>query len=68
MPDWVGAIAEWNPLSSTITATRELFGNPGVETTGWAADNAILMAVLWPALITIVTLPLAIRAFQRLSR
>jgi ABC-2 type transport system permease protein len=68
MPDWVGAIAEWNPLSSTITATRELFGNPGVETSGWVADNAILMAVLWPALITIVTLPLAIRAFQRLSR
>ena len=27
MPDWLGTIAEWNPLSSTVTATRELFGN-----------------------------------------
>lgn len=68
MPAWLGAIAEWNPLSATITATRRLFGNPGVEPTGFAADNAILLAVLWPAAITLVTLPFAVRAFQRLSR
>ena len=35
MPGWLGAIAEWNPLSSTITATRQLFGNPGVRASGW---------------------------------
>src|SRR5918999_5985174 len=29
MPDWLGAIAEWNPISSTISATRDLFGNAG---------------------------------------
>ena len=29
MPGWLGTIAEWNPLSSTVTATRELFGNVG---------------------------------------
>ena len=34
MPGWLGTIAEWNPLSSTVTATRELFGNPG-----WPADS-----------------------------
>lgn len=68
MPGWLGTVAQWNPLSSTITATRELFGNPGVEETGVLADHAILMAVLWPAAITAVTLPLAVRAFQRLSR
>jgi ABC-type multidrug transport system permease subunit len=68
MPRWVGAIADWNPLSSTITATRRLFGNPGVEESGWLADNAIAMAIAWPALITLVALPLAVRAFQRLSR
>lgn len=31
MPGWLGAVAEWNPLSATISATRELFGNPGWE-------------------------------------
>jgi ABC-2 type transport system permease protein len=29
MPGLLGAIAEWNPLSATVAATRELFGNPG---------------------------------------
>jgi hypothetical protein len=68
MPGWLGAIASWNPISSTINATRELFENPGVETTGWPAEHSLLLAILWPLVITVVTLPLAVRAFQRLSR
>jgi ABC-2 type transport system permease protein len=68
MPGWIGTLASWNPLSATITATRELFANPGVESTGWLAEHAILLVVLWPVAITAVTLPLAVRAFQRLSR
>jgi ABC transporter DrrB family efflux protein len=68
MPGWIGAIADWNPLSSTITATRQLFGNPGVESSGWLADHAIAMAVVWPLIITAVFLPLAVRAYQKLSR
>jgi ABC-2 type transport system permease protein len=68
MPDWLGTLAEWNPISSTITATRELFGNPGLGGSGWIADNAVLMAVVWPLVITVLTLPLAVRVYQRLSR
>ena len=68
MPDWLGTVVDWNPLSSTITATRSLFGNPGVEPSGWLADHAILLAVLWPAAITALTLPLAVRTYRRLSR
>jgi ABC-2 type transport system permease protein len=68
MPGWLGAIASWNPLSSTITATRRLFGNPGVEAGGWLADNAITMAVVLPLALTALTLPLAVRAYQRMSR
>jgi ABC-2 type transport system permease protein len=68
MPGWLGAIAAWNPLSATITATRQLFGNPGAASGGWVADNAVLMAVVWPLVITAVTLPLAVRAYQRMSR
>ena len=68
MPGWLGTVVDWNPLSSTITATRSLFGNPGVEPSGWLADHAILLAVLWPAAITALTLPLAVRTYRRLSR
>jgi ABC-2 type transport system permease protein len=67
MPGWIGSVAEWNPLSATISATRELFGNPGVSG-GWTGEHAIVLAVAWPLVITALTLPLAVRAFQRLSR
>ena len=68
MPAWLGIIAEWNPLSATMTATRELFGNPGVGGEGWVGEHAIGMAVVWPLVITAITLPLAVRTYHRLSR
>ena len=69
MPDWLAIVADWNPISATITATRDLFGNPGVPGAGtWIGDHATLMAIAWPAAITALTLPLAVRAFARLSR
>lgn len=69
MPGWLGAIAEWNPVSSTITATRELFGNPGVPQGGsWIAENAQLMAIVWPLVLVAVFLPLAARRYRDLRR
>jgi len=68
MPGWLGTLAALNPLSSTITATRLLFGNPGVTSDGWLTDHAILMAVVWPVVITAITLPLAVRSYRNLSR
>lgn len=70
MPGWLGFLAEWNPLSSTITATRELFGNPGVPTgdVSWVVAHALELAVLWPLAIVAVFLPLSVRRFHRLSR
>lgn len=69
MPGWLGGIAEWNPVSSTITAARELFGNPGVTQGGsWIAENAQLMAVVWPLALVAVFLPLAARRYRDLRR
>ncbi|MFE6997977.1 ABC transporter permease [Streptomyces griseus] len=68
MPGWLGTIAAWNPISSTATATRELFGNPVAGGGTWVEEHAVLMAVVWPLAITLVCLPLAVRRFQRLSR
>lgn len=67
MPSWLGAIATWNPLSWTTTGTREAFGNPGLGT-GWLADNAVMLALGWPIVLTALTLPFAVKSFQRLSR
>ncbi|XRQ05782.1 ABC transporter permease [Actinomadura welshii] len=68
MPGWLGTIAMWNPVSSTVTASRELFGNPAAAGGTWIEQNALLMSVVWPVVMTAVFLPLAVRRFQRLSR
>ncbi|WP_354597313.1 ABC transporter permease [Streptomyces sp. JL1001] len=68
MPGWLGAVVEWNPMSATATAVRELFGNPGGATGSWAAEHAELLAVLWPVAIIAVFFPLAVQKFARLSR
>lgn len=67
MPRWLGVAAEWNPLSSTASAVRELFGNPGVTGLTWASEHAVALAVAWPAVLLAVAVPLATRAFRRLG-
>ncbi|MFC7968952.1 ABC transporter permease [Streptomyces cinereoruber] len=61
MPDWLGAVVEWNPMSATATAVRELFGNPGGE------PGHVTAAVVWPLLLLAVFFPLAVRKFGRLG-
>lgn len=71
MPGWLGAIAAWNPVSSTATAIRELFQTPGVEflePAYWIDGHALAAAVIWPAVILLIFGPLAVRQFRRLSR
>ena len=68
MPAWLGTIAEWNPLSATVAATRELFGNPGWGGDSWAATHALELAILWPLVLTAVFFPLAVAKYRSLSR
>ncbi|MEU4831636.1 ABC transporter permease [Streptosporangium sp. NPDC023615] len=67
MPSWLGAVAEWNPLSATATAVRGFFGDPGRVGESWVAQHAATMAVLWPLLLIAVFLPLSARTFRRLG-
>ncbi|MER5942865.1 ABC transporter permease [Streptomyces sp. NPDC001928] len=60
MPGWLGTVVEWNPMSHTATAVRDLFGGTGTEHLG--------TAILWPLLLLAVFFPLAVRRFGRLSR
>ncbi|WP_040422397.1 ABC transporter permease [Actinopolymorpha alba] len=68
MPGWLGAVAAWNPVSSTAGAIRELFVSPAVSSGYWIEQHAVAAAVIWPAVITAIFLPLAVRQFQRLGR
>lgn len=68
MPEWLGTIAMWNPVSATANAIRDLYGNPLPTGGSWIEENSGLMAVVWPLAITAVFLPLAARKFQRLSK
>ncbi|RSS61408.1 ABC transporter permease [Streptomyces sp. WAC06273] len=62
MPGWLGTLVQWNPMSQTATAVRDLFGSPGGE------SGQVGAAVVWPLVILAVFFPLAVRRFARLSR
>ncbi|WP_192771849.1 ABC transporter permease [Plantactinospora soyae] len=68
MPGWLGFLAEANPLSATVSATRELFGNPGWGGDSWLRQHAVAMAVGWPVLLIGIFLPLSVRRYRRLDR
>ncbi|MFE0810661.1 ABC transporter permease [Streptomyces sp. NPDC058794] len=62
MPGWLGTVVQWNPMSHTAGAVRDLFGGPGGE------GGHVWAAVVWPLAILAVFFPLAVRRFSRLSR
>ncbi|WP_026877708.1 ABC transporter permease [Jiangella gansuensis] len=68
MPRWLGAVAEWSPLSATADAVRSLFGNPGVAAGGWPSEHALTLSVAWPILMTVVFAPLSVAAYRRSNR
>jgi ABC-2 type transport system permease protein len=67
MPAWLGTVAAWNPLSATVGATRELFGNPGWGGDSWAAQHYPWLAVVWPLVLVTVFLPLSVARYRRLA-
>lgn len=67
MPGWLGAAVEWNPLSATAAAVRDLADVPGQLSGSWAAEHAHLLAVGWPVALIALFFPLAVGRFRRLS-
>jgi ABC-2 type transport system permease protein len=68
MPPWLEVCAQWNPLSATTSAIRQLFLNPGWQAGSWSAEHAVLLAMVWPVLLVAIFLPLSVRAYRRLNR
>lgn len=67
MPAWLGAVAEWNPLSATVGAIRELFDNPGWGGDSWVVQQYPMMAVIWPIVLVAIFLPLSVSKYRSLS-
>jgi ABC-2 type transport system permease protein len=67
MPAWLRAICEWNPLSALATATRSLFGNPGLPgpDAAWPLTHPVAASLLWAGLLLAIFVPLSARRFAR---
>ncbi|MGW2524613.1 ABC transporter permease [Streptomyces sp. NPDC001617] len=67
MPAWPRVICEWNPLSSTATAARKLFGNPGAPgpDAAWPLTHPVTASLLWAGLLLVIFVPLSARRFAR---
>jgi len=66
LPGWLREVANWNPVSATVTACRQLFGNqPGALPASWPSQHAVALSGAWSALILLLCVPLAVRAYRR---
>nr|MDP9454172.1 ABC transporter permease [Actinomycetota bacterium] len=68
LPTVLRTIAEWNPVSSVVQASRELFGNinpaAGVPD-AWSLQNPVLYTLLWAGVIVAIFVPLAVGQYKR---
>ncbi|WP_330298259.1 ABC transporter permease [Streptomyces sp. NBC_00503] len=67
MPGFLRHIAEWNPFSATVQASRQLFGNlpegyPVPD--AWPMQHPVVASVLWSVLIIVVFRTLAVRKYR----
>ena len=68
LPAGLRVIAEWNPFTAVINATRTLFGNRfGAEPAGWPAEHAALYSILCCLVIIAVFAPLATARYRRVA-
>ncbi|MEV5877179.1 ABC transporter permease [Streptomyces sp. NPDC052101] len=68
MPAFLRHIAEWNPFSATVQASRELFGNlpPGFRTPdAWPMQHPVLASLMWSVVIILAFRTLAVRKYRR---
>src|SRR5260370_3776262 len=68
IPSWLGAMAQWNPLSATTSAIRYLFMNPGGQAGSGRSDHAVLIELVVPTCFIAIFLPLSVRTYRRLNR
>jgi ABC transporter DrrB family efflux protein len=71
MPGWLQPIANWNPVSATVYALRDLFGNPTGYSAGakipWPMAHATWVSITWSLLILAIFVPLSVRRYRSVS-
>jgi ABC transporter DrrB family efflux protein len=66
MPSWLQAFAAYNPVSTVVLATRELFGNPtGIQPDYWPLQHASLYTLISCAVLIAIFATLAVRKYTR---
>src|SRR5829696_1907413 len=69
LPSWLQPFAEWNPVSTLTASMRELFGNPSPPAgSSFAAEQPVLMTVLWCVVFVAIFAPLAVRRYRDTSK
>ena len=68
LPVWLKPLANWNPVSATVTAVRQLFGNDAAIAApgqAWPLAHPFVTSIGTCLLIIAVTLVLSVRAYRR---
>ena len=69
LPGVLQPIAEWNPISALVSATRELFGNPNpFPSDSWPSEHALGLSFAWTIGLLVVFAPLAVRRYRAIER
>ncbi|MER6392882.1 ABC transporter permease [Streptomyces sp. NPDC001523] len=72
MPRFLQYVAEWNPFSATVAASRGLFGNtidgvPLSVTGAWPMQHPVWASIIWSVVIIAVFRTLAVRKYRRVD-
>jgi ABC-2 type transport system permease protein len=66
MPTFLRTLADWNPLSATVAACRQLFGNAGAAYSGtaWPLQHPIEASIGYSLLLLVIFIPLSIYRYR----
>ncbi len=70
LPGWLKPIADWNPLSATVAAMRNLFGNASTITPAhqaWPLQHPEIASIIWCLILIAIALPLSVRLYRKQS-
>ena len=65
LPVWLRTVAEWNPLSAVVGASRVLWGNPtALASDAFPTRHPVLMTLFWLTTTMLIVSPLAARKYR----
>jgi ABC-2 type transport system permease protein len=65
LPGWIQPIAAWNPVTSVVTACRDLWGNPvSPVRDNLPTQHPVLVALVSLGVLLVVVIPLSTRTFR----